>query len=146
MSRRPATVVILAWNAWEATQACLASLRPALGDADQVVVVDNGSTDGTGERLAGLDWLQVLTNEQNRGFAKGCNQGAEAADHEFLVFLNNDTMVAPGWLEGLLQPFDDPEVAATGPRSNAVSGTQLLRSENYAVQLGSPTAAVDLAD
>jgi GT2 family glycosyltransferase len=146
MSRPPASVVILAWNAWEATQACLASLRPTLGDADQVVVVNNGSTDETAEQLAQMDWLHVLTNDQNRGFAKGCNQGAQAAVNDFLVFLNNDTMVSAGWLEGLLQPFEDGFVVATGPRSNAVSGAQLLSSENYAVRLGSSSAAADLAD
>ena len=47
MRRSPATIVILAWNAWESTQACLDSLSPTLGVRDQVVVVDNGSTDAT---------------------------------------------------------------------------------------------------
>lgn len=139
-------MVILAWNAWDATEACLESLRPTLAEGDQVVVVDNGSVDATGEQLSRYDWLQVLTNAENLGFAKGCNQGAAVARHDTIVFLNNDTMVPAGWLEGLLEPFGDPAVVGTGPRSNAVSGAQLLRDETYGVVLGEPGAAAELAD
>ena len=70
------TVAILAWNAWEYTARCLASLRTTLRDGDQVVVVDNGSSDLTGALLKRYPWVQVLTNTVNQGFAKGCNQAA----------------------------------------------------------------------
>jgi GT2 family glycosyltransferase len=126
MQRPGATVVILAWNAWPATEACLDSLRPTLAEDDQVVVVDNGSADETAQRLPGYDWIELHTNPENRGFAAGCNQGAAAARNPVVVFLNNDTVVSAGWLDGLLDPFADASVAATGPRSNFVSGTQLI--------------------
>ncbi len=135
MSRPSASVVVLAWNAWETTRACLESLVPTLGPTDEVVVVDNGSTDGTArgleELLGGEPAAQVATNVVNLGFAAGCNQGAALAAGEVLVFLNSDTLVTPGWLDGLLDPFADPQVAATGPMSNAVSGSQLLDSTDY---------------
>ena len=51
MSRTPATIVIPVWNQWELTRACLESLRPTLGVRDEVVIVDNGSEDGTGAGL-----------------------------------------------------------------------------------------------
>ncbi len=126
MQRPPATVVILAWNAWPATKACLASLRPTLRADDQVVIVDNGSVDETPVRLSECDWVDVHTNRENRGFAAGCNQGGAAARNPVLVFLNNDTVVSEDWLDGLLAPFADTAVVATGPRSNFVSGTQLI--------------------
>jgi GT2 family glycosyltransferase len=129
VSAAPATLVILAWNAWDHTRACLDSLRPTLRPGDQVVVVDNGSTDGTSEGLVGYPWVDVVRNEVNQGFARGCNQGAGAARCELIVFLNNDTIVHGGWLHELLTPFVDPEVGAVGPRSNNVSGDQLLRPE-----------------
>jgi GT2 family glycosyltransferase/tetratricopeptide (TPR) repeat protein len=122
--RPAATIVIPAWNAWEHTERCLESLRPTLGRTDQVVVVDNGSTDETRESLATYRWLEVVANDENQGFARGCNQGAAQARGDVVVFLNSDTIVPPGWLEELLAPFGMDDVGAVGPRSDNVSGRQ----------------------
>lgn len=131
MRRPPATIVILAWNEWHATRACLDSLRPTLGVRDQVVVVDNGSSDQTPRGLKRYPWVQVVTNEQNLGFAAGCNQGAAAAVHDVVVFLNNDTLLAGRWLDALVEPFSEPDVGASGARSNSVSGEQLVAHVGY---------------
>ena len=133
MQRAPATIVILAWNAWRSTEECLESLRPTLGVRDQVVVVDNGSTDATARRLTRYPWIDVVTNEENHGFAGGCNDGAAIARNDVLVFLNNDTVLAGRWLDPLVTPFDDdPGIGATGPRSNFVSGPQVVDGASYA--------------
>lgn len=124
------SVVILAWNAWEYTSRCLASLRTTLRESDQVIVVDNGSRDLTAALLGRYDWVQVHTNAVNQGFARGCNQAEALASGDVIVFLNNDTIVSPGWLEELLDPFSDPTVAAVGPRSNDVSGHQKIDDLN----------------
>ncbi|HET6964771.1 MAG TPA: glycosyltransferase [Acidimicrobiales bacterium] len=126
MVRAPATVVIPVWNAWDMTRACLDSLAPTLRPRDQVVVVDNGSRDATAAGLRRYPWVEVITNVENRGFAPACNQGAAAARHDVVVFLNNDTVVPPRWLDGLVAPMEDPSVVACGPRSNFVSGPQVL--------------------
>lgn len=124
-------MVILAWNAWEQTRACLESLEPTLGPRDEVIVVDNGSSDATGVELDSYRWLEVISNQVNRGFAPGCNQGAAHARGEFVIFLNNDTVVSDGWIDELLDPFDDPSVGAVGPRSNNVSGAQAIPNVQY---------------
>ncbi|HUO48435.1 MAG TPA: glycosyltransferase, partial [Acidimicrobiales bacterium] len=126
------SVVVLAWNAWDATRACLDSLRPTLGVHDQVVVVDNGSTDATAAQLRRYPWVEVVTNAENRGFAGGCNDGARAARHPVLIFLNNDTVLAGRWLDPLVAPLADGSVGAAGPRSNFVSGPQIVESASYA--------------
>jgi len=132
MNRRlSAGIVIPIWNAWEYAKACLESLRPTLGAFDKVVVVDNGSTDGTAAGLRAFGWAKVLTNEANRGFAAACNQGAAECRQDAIVFLNSDTFVVGRWLDELLAPFVDPDVVAAGPRSNFVSGPQLLPGVNY---------------
>jgi GT2 family glycosyltransferase/tetratricopeptide (TPR) repeat protein len=123
-NRPVVTIVILAWNAWEHTERCLLSLRPTLRAGDQVVVVDNGSTDGTREALGAYGWLEVVANEENQGFARGCNQGAAEARGDVVVFLNSDTVVPSGWLDELLVPFEMGDVGAVGPRSDNVSGNQ----------------------
>ncbi len=132
MRRAPASIVILAWNAWGETQACLESLRPTLDLHDQVIVVDNGSSDATAARLRLFSWVEVVTNGENRGFAGGCNQGAALARHDIVVFLNNDTVLHGRWLDALLAPFADQHVGATGPRSNFVSGPQIAEGASYA--------------
>ena len=124
--RPTASIVIPAWNAWEHTRACLDSLRATLGPADQVVVVDNGSTDDTPAGLGAYPWVEVVTNAENRGFAGGCNQGASYARGDVVVFLNSDTVLPPGWLDELVLPFADPGVGACGPRSDNVSGWQAV--------------------
>ncbi|MHB1486744.1 MAG: glycosyltransferase [Acidimicrobiales bacterium] len=131
MARPPVSIVILAWNAWEDTQACLESLRPTMGVRDQVVVVDNGSVDATPSRLRLYPWVEVVTNAENRGFAAGCNQGAAVARHELLVFLDNDTVLTGRWIDALIEPFTDQQVGAGGPRSNLVSGPQVADGASY---------------
>ena len=131
MRRPPVSIVILAWNAWPSTEHCLDTLRPTLGVRDQVVVVDNGSTDATARRLAHYPWIDVVTNASNRGFAGGCNDGAAEARHDIVVFLNNDTVLSGKWIDALVAPLEDPTVGATGPRSNFVSGPQVAEGASY---------------
>jgi GT2 family glycosyltransferase/tetratricopeptide (TPR) repeat protein len=129
--RPTASIVIPAWNEWELTRACLESLRPTLGLRDQVIVVDNGSVDGTARGLARYPWVTVVSHPQNLGFAAGCNSGTAVAGGDVVIFLNNDTLVPARWLDGLLAPFVDVTVGATGPRSNFVSGPQLVPDVPY---------------
>jgi GT2 family glycosyltransferase len=129
--RPSATIVIPAWNEWALTRACLETLRPTLSLRDKVVVVDNGSVDGTAAGLRAYSWVQVVSHQENLGFAAGCNSGAAVATSDVVVFLNNDTLLSARWLDGLLAPFADASVGATGPRSNFVSGPQLVEGVDY---------------
>src|SRR3954463_12674570 len=97
MSRCPVTIVIPVWNEWELTRACLDSLRPTLGVRDEVIVVDNGSKDGTAKGLARYPWVRTVSLPENLGFAAGCNAGAAVAGGAVVVFLNNDTLLTGHW-------------------------------------------------
>ena len=62
---------------------------------------------------------------QNLGFAKGCNQGIEASKGEFILLLNNDVVVADGWLSGLIECLNmRPDAGIVGPMTNNISGPQ----------------------
>ncbi|MFC6094565.1 glycosyltransferase [Saccharothrix lopnurensis] len=113
------SVVMLVRNRLEYTRRALASLARAPGDVE-VVVVDNGSDDGTAEHLAGLDLghpLVVLRHEDDRGGSERRNVGAAAARGEFLLFLDNDVVLDdPGVVEVLAAELAaDPGLAAVSP-------------------------------
>jgi GT2 family glycosyltransferase len=92
------------------TLACLRSIaRHAAATAFEVIVVDDASPDDSADVLARIDGLRVLRNATNLGFIGSCNAGAGIARGAFLLFLNNDTQVTPGWLDELLACFAEEE-------------------------------------
>ncbi|HXA45518.1 MAG TPA: glycosyltransferase, partial [Candidatus Angelobacter sp.] len=114
------SVVIPVFNNLALTQGCLESIaRTNNAGILEIIVVDNASTDGTGdflksEQAAGR--IRCLTNVNNQGFAHACNQGAEAARSSLVVFLNNDTQVTAGWAEAMAQAATLPEVGIVGAK------------------------------
>jgi N-acetylglucosaminyl-diphospho-decaprenol L-rhamnosyltransferase len=120
---RPVTlsIVIVNWNSGALLSQCLASIvqsAAALGPEfalQSVVVVDNGSTDGS-ERLRPdlVPVLAVIRNEQNRGFAAACNQGAAGLVSDVILFLNPDTRLFADSLVAPLQLLQQPAHSRTG--------------------------------
>lgn len=120
------SIIIPVWNKVELTQQCLTALAEVTeGIEYEVIVVDNGSTDGTQAFLSRLSGdIRVIRNGENLGFAKACNQGAKAARSEFLVFLNNDTIPLKGWLTPLVEEVrTHPDVAVVGSKLLYEDGT-----------------------
>jgi GT2 family glycosyltransferase/ubiquinone/menaquinone biosynthesis C-methylase UbiE len=83
----------------------------------EVVIVDDGSTDGTQEFLAAAKGVRVVRHAQSSGFATASNDGVAAASGEYVVFLNNDTFGKEGWLDALLSYADaDEQTTVVGAR------------------------------
>jgi GT2 family glycosyltransferase len=107
------------WNRRELLRNLLNSLRQACaGLAAEVIVVDNGSADGSAEMVeAEFPDVILLRNGQNLGFSKANNLAAARARGRFLLFLNNDTIARPGALERMVQLLvTRPDIVAVGPR------------------------------
>lgn len=121
------SVIIPVFNQLSFTKRCLESIRDFTSLPYELIVVDNGSTDGTSAFLKTQKDLRVITNRSNRGFGPAVNQGLALARGEYLVVLNNDTLVTPGWLEELLSALKtDPAAGLAGPVTNYASGPQCI--------------------
>ena len=127
------SVIIPVYNKWELTENCLRSLKEhSAGHNLEVIVVDNGSSDATatalgtlGTALFGDRFVQIVFAE-NRNFGPACNAGASKAASSLLFFLNNDTLLTPGWYAPLAKALLTNEgLGAVGP---------LLLYENNTVQ------------
>ncbi len=100
------SIIIPAYNNIEYTLTCIMSIYNNTGSLTfEIIIVDDNSDDATSNISHEISGLQYLRNEKNLGFVQSCNKGAEAASGEYLVFLNNDTVVTENWLEELISIF-----------------------------------------
>jgi GT2 family glycosyltransferase/Flp pilus assembly protein TadD/glycosyltransferase involved in cell wall biosynthesis len=100
------SILIPLYNKMEYTRQCLEALALNTDQTIEyeLILVDNGSTDGTAEYLRTLTGnVTIISNLKNLGFARAMNQAAKLASGRYLVFLNNDTIPHPGWLEALIR-------------------------------------------
>lgn len=115
------SVIVLNWNSYEVTRECLLSLRKLDYANREVVVVDNGSADSSPEKLAqNFPEVRLIRNAKNLGFAAGNNVAMREAlerGADYLLLLNNDTVVAPDFLRALVRIAEgDPSVGMLNPK------------------------------
>ena len=113
-----ASIVIPVHGAFAHTLTCLRAIaaNPPRA-AFEVIVVDDASPDDTVAKLAQVEGVYLHARATNGGFIAACNEGAALARGEFLVFLNNDTVPQPGWLDALLDTFEEhADVGLVGAR------------------------------
>ncbi|MEW5868446.1 MAG: glycosyltransferase family 2 protein [Chloroflexota bacterium] len=116
------SILIVSWNTRTLLEACLDSVRRELhaspGLESEIIVVDNASSDGSLEMIQqGYPECPLIANKHNRGFGAANNQAAAAAQGDFLLLLNPDTLLHPGLIAGLVEHLEKhPELGAVGPR------------------------------
>jgi GT2 family glycosyltransferase len=122
------SLVIVSLNGRAHLARCLPAVLGQTRLPDEVVVVDNGSTDGTPEYLAeSFPAVRVIRADRNLGFAAGVNRGIRASDSEWVATLNNDTEPEPDWLAEMLRAADAAEAA--GQRVGMVASRMLRWDE-----------------
>lgn len=114
-------IIIVNWNSYDMTSQCLVSLRSLQYPDFSTVVVDNGSTDGSADRLeTDFPEIVLLRNQENRGFTGGNNTGIAYAienDFAYLMLLNNDTVITPPFLTCLINCINAaPSIGAIQPK------------------------------
>lgn len=151
------SVCILSWNGRRHLETCLPALREQEppGVEWEVLVLDNGSSDGTADWLRGAHpWVRLVESPVNTGFCAGNNRLAREARGDALAFLNNDTRPAPGWLAALVRALAEApdDVAAVSGRIVDWQGERLdfgrgvMTFDGHAFQLdyGRPLARARL--
>lgn len=131
--RRPlVSIIMLTRNAVAYTKECIHSILKNTKENIEFIFVDNGSTDETIAYLQSIPNGKVILNNENKGFAKGCNQGLAEAKGDFIILLNNDTVVTKNWLTRLLWWLKvDQSIGIVGPKSNVVLEPQRINNVPY---------------
>jgi hypothetical protein len=100
MSKPQLSIIIVSFNTKEVLRDCLESLEKVKDEISfEVIVSDNGSTDGSREMLKGIKWIRLLDNKANLGFSKGNNMARNIATGKYVLFLNPDAIVNIGTIE-----------------------------------------------
>lgn len=105
------SVIVLNYNGRELLDGCLSSLASQTYSPFEVVLVDNGSSDGSPEYIqAQYPWVRLVRNRDNLGFAGGTNAGIRVAKGRYILTLNNDAVADRFFIEELARPMVDPQV------------------------------------
>ena len=132
------SVIVVAWNVADLTDACVRSvLREGRGLDLEIILVDNGSTDGVSERIRRAHpQVRILRNEQNIGFPAANNQALLSARGQHVLFLNPDTEVHAGTLQRCVERLErDASVGVVGCRLELGDGRTQLEGARRAYRL-----------
>lgn len=111
------SVIIPVFNKAGFTLACLNSLaKHNTKYSFEVIIIDNASSDATAHVIGAVDGIRYFRNKTNTGFVEACNKGAGLAKGKVLLFLNNDTLVQDGWMDGLIDALEDPTIGLVGSK------------------------------
>ncbi len=124
------SIVIPVYNAWDITYRCLQSINNTVsGVPYEVIIGDDASTDDVKNIHDYIKNIVVVRNEKNVGFLNNCNTAAETARGKYIVFLNNDTSVNPGWLNSLVELMEADE-------SIGMAGSKLIYPDGRLQEAG----------
>jgi len=115
------SIIMLCWNNSQFTKDCVNRLYEVTPEGFELILIDNNSKDNTWEVIQELQKkypnIQAIRNKENKGFAKGCNQGLKIAKGEYICYLNNDIIPQWGWLERMIDCLENnSKVGIVGAR------------------------------
>lgn len=121
------SIVIPNYNGIEYLKECLKALEEQTLKDFEIIVVDNGSTDGSVSFLKEQESIQLISFEKNQGFCKAVNAGIEAAKGEFVILLNNDTKASPNYAEELVKAIEaDDRLFSVNPMMLSMANQEVI--------------------
>lgn len=132
------SVIVLTYNNLELNKKCITSILEKTAYVNyELIIVDNLSTDGTREYLSELSKknipnVKVVLNEENAGFAGGNNLGIKMSNGEYVLLLNNDTVVSRGWLTAMVKHLENnPQYGMCNPVTNSIGNESMIAVDYY---------------
>ena len=127
------SIILISYNQYDFTKKCLTSILQYSKLSYEIILIDNNSSDSTVKNIKkDFPEVRLIENKENNGFPKAVNQGITSAIGDYVLLLNNDTIVTNGWLEKLFEVAEsDKTIGVVGPISNEVSGVQKDKELNY---------------
>lgn len=118
MTKPKVSVIIPNWNGRDLLEDSLTSFKKQTFKDFEIILVDNGSTDGSIDYVTGdFPEVKIIKLSKNLGFAKAINEGVKASRVEYVIFLNNDTKVHQDWVKNLVECASaHPEVISVNPK------------------------------
>ena len=118
MDKKEITIIIPHYNGIEILDDCLQSLVKNSYTSYHTIVIDNGSSDGSREFVkAKYPWVELLVNSENLGYSGACNQGIDLAKTEYILLLNNDTVMPDNFLSEMVAAIkQDEKIASVQPK------------------------------
>jgi GT2 family glycosyltransferase len=121
------SIIIPSFNEKSLLKDCLYSIKKYTETPYEVIVIDNGSTDGTSD-VCITEQIPFISISQNKGFPEACNLGLKMASGDTLLLLNNDVLVTPHWLTNMLHClYSSEDIGIVGPLTNYASGKQQIQ-------------------
>ncbi len=112
MKNPKVSIIILNYNGLRFLEACFASIKNQTYKNIETILVDNASDDESCEYVRKFDWVKLVCNDKNYGYAEANNLATEQASGEFLLFLNNDTEVFPDMVEKLIESYEEKTIVS----------------------------------
>lgn len=125
------SIIVVSYNTLKYTRLCLESVRKHTGELPyELIVVDNGSQDGSAEWLSKQQDIICLLNHRNVGFPQACNQGMALSRGDDILLLNSDAVVTANYLQNLRSAlYSSPSVGAVGPMASHASNFQQVDTD-----------------
>lgn len=128
------SIIIITFNNLDITKKCINSIIEKTAYPNyEVIIVDNDSKDETPSYLEEIDkqyeQIKIILNGENSGFAGGNNIGIREAQGDYIILLNNDTLVTRGWINGLIKHLDKPGIGFIGPVTNSAGNESQINVE-----------------
>lgn len=125
------SIIVPVYNKWHLTKACLNSIILTSGNEInyEIILANDCSSDETINAKALYAGLIITKTPVNQGFLRNCNHAAKVARGRYIILLNNDTIVLPGWLQGLCRALDEDQTVA-------IAGSKILNAKGKIEEAG----------
>jgi len=130
------SVIVLNWNGMSVIEECIDSLLAQDYPAFEIIIVDNGSTDGSTAKIEQKyqGKIQLIKNTKNLGFAEGCNVGIRASNAEFIALINSDAVVRKNWINEMVKAMDgDPSIGMAAGKIYFSGTENLIENTGHSV-------------